>query len=194
MNQKEIKELYSNFIILRTYSRYNEKLKRRETWDETVDRYAAFIKTKVPEHLDSTFKEAIQAIKDKQVMPSMRALWTAGKAAEKDNVCIFNCAYTAVDSLNVFSEIMYLLMNGVGVGFSVERQFISKLPEIASTVSPDDAQQYTVEDSKEGWALSYKSLVADWYKGIPSTWDVSKVRPKGSLIKTFGGRASGSEV
>ena len=194
MNQKEIKELYSNFIILRTYSRYNEKLKRRETWDEAVDRYAAFIKTKVPERLDSTFKEAIQAIKDKQVMPSMRALWTAGKAAEKDNVCIFNCAYTAVDSLNVFSEIMYLLMNGVGVGFSVERQFISKLPEIASTVSPDDAQQYTVEDSKEGWALSYKSLVADWYKGIPSTWDVSKVRPKGSLIKTFGGRASGSEV
>lgn len=194
MTPEKIKELYSDFIILRTYARYNGKLKRRETWEEAVDRYASFVKTKVPESLNAIFEEAIQAIKDKQIMPSMRALWTAGKAAEKDNVCIFNCAYTAIDSLNVFSEIMYLLMNGVGVGFSVERQFISKLPEVVSTISPDDAQTYVVEDSKEGWSLAYKNLIADWYKGIPSTWDVSKVRPKGSLIKTFGGRASGSEV
>lgn len=105
-----------------------------------------------------------------------------------------NCAYTPIDKINRFHEILYLLMNGVGVGYSVERQYIAKLPTIACQVSENEAEVYTVQDSKEGWALAFKHLVKDWYLGIPSTWDVSKVRPKGALIKTFGGRASGSGV
>lgn len=199
MTPEEIREQYSNFIIQRTYTRYNEKLKRRETWDEAVDRYAEFLKDEYPEQLvkgelEKEFEEAIQAIKEKKVMPSMRLLWTAGKAAKKDPICAYNCSYTAIDSIKVFSEIMYLLMNGVGVGFSVERQYIQKLPEVSSESYPEQAQCYIVEDSKEGWSLTYKSLIRDWYHGIPSIWDVSKIRSKGSIIKTFGGRASGPEV
>lgn len=192
--EKIIQEQYSNFIILRSYSRFNEEKGRRETWDEIIDRYQNFLTPKIPLILMSDFKEAIQAIRDKQIMPSMRLLWSAGPATEKDEVASFNCAYTAIDSLNVFSEIMYLLMNGVGVGFSVERQYINKLPEVSTAKYPEQAQEYIVEDSKEGWSLTFKSLIKDWYKGIPSTWDTSKVRPKGSIIKCFGGRASGPGV
>ena len=194
MDYEQIKELYSTFIIQRTYTRFDDNLGRRETWEEAVNRYANFLSEKVPSPLQGTFKEAIQAIKDKQIMPSMRLLWTAGRAAQQDPVCAYNCGFIAVTDIKVFSEMMYLLMNGVGVGFSVERQFICKLPEVSSEQYPDQAQCYTVEDSKEGWALTYKSLIRDWYHGIPSTWNVSKVRPKGTPIKGFGGRASGPEV
>lgn len=194
MDYEQIKDLYSTFIIQRTYTRFDDKLGRRETWEEAVERYANFLTKQVPLSLIDTFNEAIQAIKEKKVMPSMRLLWTAGRAAEHDPVCAYNCGFIAVTDIKVFSEMMYLLMNGVGVGFSVERQFICKLPEVSAEQYPDQAQCYTVEDSKEGWALTYKSLIRDWYHGIPSTWNVSKVRPKGTPIKGFGGRASGPEV
>lgn len=189
MDYEQIKDLYSTFIIQRTYTRFDDKLGRRETWEEAVERYANFLIKQVPLSLIDTFNEAIQAIKEKKVMPSMRLLWTAGRAAEQDPVCAYNCGFIAVTDIKVFSEMVYLLMNGVGVGFSVERQFICKLPEVSAEQYPDQAQCYTVEDSKEGWALTYKSLIRDWYHGIPSTWNVSKVRPKGTPIKGFGGRA-----
>lgn len=189
-----IQEVYSNFIYYRTYSRWIEELGRRENWEETVDRYKKFLLPRVPTSLIEDFEEAINYIKAKYIMPSMRLLWTAGEACEKDNVCAYNCSYTPIDKIDRFHEILYLLMNGVGVGYSVERQYINNLPTIALTTESADAQTYVVEDSKEGWALALKSLLHDWYLGIPSTWDVSKIRPKGARIKTFGGRASGSGV
>ena len=194
MDYKQIRELYSNFIIQRTYTRFRDDLGRRETWEEAVDRYKDFLLGKI--NFDnstsistSLFEEAIEAIKNKQVMPSMRLLWTAGTAANVDPVCAYNCGFIAVTDIKAFSEMMYLLMNGVGVGFSVERQFICKLPEVSEEEYPDQAQCYTVDDSKEGWSLTFKTLIKDWYHGIPSTWNVSKVRPKGTPIKGFGGRA-----
>ena len=198
MDYKDIKEQYSNFIIQRTYTRYREDLGRRETWDEAVTRYFDFLSSKLPDNLPFDFIKdyslAALAVRNKQIMPSMRLLWTAGIAANHDPVCAFNCSYIAISDIRCFHEIMYLLMNGVGVGFSVERQYIVKLPEVSATKYPDQVQCYTVEDSKEGWSLTYKSLIRDWYQGIPSTWDVSKVRPKGTLIRGFGGRASGPGV
>ena len=194
MKAEKVRKLYSDVVIKRTYSRWDDDKQRRETWDEAVDRYADYVSKKVNKDLLPHFTNAIQYIKDKKVMPSMRMLWTAGKAADVDNVCIYNCSYTPINSLDRFHEIMYLLMNGVGVGFSVERQYITSLPIVSPVVNKEDATTYIVEDSKKGWALAYKALIRDWYVGIPSTWDVSKIRPKGSLIKTFGGRASGSGV
>ena len=194
ISEQDIKNQYSNFIIQRTYARFNEKKNRRETWEEAVDRYATFLAKRTPDNLLPDLSVAIQMIKDKKIMPSMRLLWTAGMAAEKENVCAFNCAYTGIDSLKRFSEIMYLLMNGVGVGYSVERQVINKLPEVSSGTYTEDAQEIIVKDSKEGWAIAFNKLIKDWYKGIPSTWDISKIRPKGAIIKTFGGRASGPGV
>ncbi len=192
MDYKDIQKQYSEFIIQRTYSRWRDDLGRRETWDEAVGRYAEFMQRRVPEVLQEDFEAAIEAVRRKEVMPSMRLLWTAGtKAIEREEVMGFNCSFIAVSDLKVFHETMYLLMCGVGVGLSVERQFIAGLPEVSLTKYPEQAQTYTVEDSKEGWALTFKSLIRDWYQGIPSTWDVSKVRPKGSRIKEFGGRASG---
>lgn len=192
MKPEQIKETYSNFIFLRTYSRWLDKLNRRETWDETVNRYRDYNIKRVPESLMEEFLEAIETIRDKQIMPSMRFLWVAGKACDVDNIALYNCAYTPIDKLERFHEILYILMNGVGVGYSVERQEINKLPIIASTPCNDEKRTIIVEDSKEGWAMALKDLLSDWYLGIPSDWDVSKVRPEGAPLKTFGGRASGS--
>lgn len=185
----KIRQFYSDFIVARTYARWNDEERRRETWDEIVDRYENYVMPKIPEKLIPDFKEAVRAIKAKEIMPSMRMLWTAGPAADADNICIYNCTTINIDCLDCFHEIMYLLMNGVGVGLSVERQFISKLPEVSKVEYPEEAQTYVVGDSKEGWALAYKALLKDWYNGIPSNWDVSQVRPKGAIIKKFGGRA-----
>lgn len=173
------------------YARYLEKEDRRETWGETVDRYVNFFSKKYP-LLYQELSEIRTAIFSNTVMPSMRCLMSAGRALERDNVCGFNCSYVAVDSPRVFDEILYILCCGTGVGFSVERQYISKLPEIAEEFSETDTT-IVVRDSKIGWASSFKELISLLYVGkIPSV-DYSKIRPNGAPLKTMGGRASGPE-
>jgi ribonucleotide reductase alpha subunit len=189
---KELPSVYQNFIYKRTYSRYIDEEQRRETFNESVDRYARFFDPRVPEKLKDEFKETIDMIKNLEVMPSMRALWVAGEALERDNISAYNCAFTTIERPKDFAEILYILMNGTGVGFSVERQFISKLP-----VVPEELEEleYTivVEDSKLGWAEAYDELLNELYQGSIPQIDYSLIRPKGARLKTFGGRASGHE-
>jgi ribonucleoside-diphosphate reductase alpha chain len=164
---------------------------RRETWPETVHRYTSywvergFIDTK-------TANDLYCAILDMKVMPSMRCLMTAGAALERDNVAGYNCAYVAVDHIRAFDEILYILMCGTGVGFSVERQYVNELPEVAEEFHESDTL-IKVADSKIGWAKSFRELVSLLYSGQVPRWDVSAIRPAGAKLKTFGGRASGPE-
>jgi ribonucleoside-diphosphate reductase alpha chain len=174
---------YQQYIATSRYARWREEDKRRETWEETVDRYTEFL------GVDSDIGDAIKSL---DVMPSMRLLMTAGVAAERDNIAAYNCAYTPIDNLRAFDESMYILMCGTGVGFSVERQFINKLPEINED-HHDTETTILVRDSKKGWAKAFKELVSMLYAGSIPRWDVSKVRPAGARLKTFGGRASGPE-
>ena len=188
---------YQEFIHLSRYSRWLPEKKRRETWDETVSRYFNFFK----EHLDELHqykvtdklrKELESAVLSTQVMPSMRCLMTAGEALKRENIAGYNCSYVAVDRVHAFDEILYVLMNGTGVGFSVERQYISQLPIIADQFHMTDTT-ITVADSKLGWAKALKELIGMLYIGQIPRWDLSKVRPAGAPLKTFGGRASGPE-
>lgn len=180
---------YSSFIHLSRYARYRPEDKRRETWSETVDRYIDFFKERNKKK-DIPWQELRDAIYNLEVMPSMRALMTAGKALDRDNVAGYNCAYGAVDHQRVFDEILYILMCGTGVGFSVERQFINNLSEVPNEIYPTDTT-IVVADSKVGWAKSYRQLIAMLYSGDLPKWDLSKVRPAGTRLKTFGGRSSG---
>lgn len=186
---------YEKFIYVSRYARWLDKEKRRETWDETVSRYMNFMS----EHLKTRhsyeigkglYKELWDAIYNFEVMPSMRALMTAGPALLRDNTAGYNCSYMAVDSVEAFDETMYILLCGTGVGYSVERQYVSKLPEIPERLSSSD-HVIVVEDSKEGWAQSLRELISLLYNGEIPRWDVSGVRPAGARLKTFGGRASG---
>ncbi len=188
---RDINDVYQEFIYKRTYSRYLDKEQRRETWDETVERYSNFFEPRVPEKLLPAYRKAIEFIHEKKIMPSMRCLWAAGKALERENLAAYNCSATIIDRPDVFGEILYLLMCGAGVGISVERQFVSKLPEIPEVLVPVH-KTIVVADSKKGWAKAYNNLVQSLYKGKIPLWDVSKVRPEGAPLKTFGGRASGS--
>ena len=181
--------LMGTFVYVRTYSRFLDEAGRRETWDETVSRYQDFMMRRVPESKKFEFKRACEAILNLDVMPSMRALWTAGPALERENVAAFNCTMLALDHPKAFSEMLYLLMNGCGVGFSVERQFDNKLPDVPTLSASDKVVQ--VADSKEGWARAYAELLRYLWLGIVPTWDLSRVRPRGARLKTFGGRASG---
>ena len=177
---------YQSFIHKSRYAKYLEG-KGRESWSETIDRY---MKNVVGELVDTvTKKELEKAILDLGVMPSMRSLMTAGKAADRDNVCMYNCSYLAVDDVKAFDEAMFVLLCGTGVGFSVERQSVQKLPEVPELF--DSETNIVVKDSKEGWAKALRQLIALLYSGEIPTWDVSKVRPAGAALKTFGGRASG---
>jgi ribonucleoside-diphosphate reductase alpha chain len=163
---------------------------RRETWEETVQRYVDFWKNRG--QLDNkTAARLYEGIHSLKVMPSMRCLMTAGEALDKDNVAGFNCSYLAIDSPRSFDELMYVLMCGTGVGFSVERNFIAKLPVVAESFHKTDTT-IVVEDSKIGWASSFRELIAMLYAGKIPKWDMSKVRPAGARLKTFGGRASGA--
>lgn len=182
--------LMGEFVFVRTYARFLDEKARRETWDETVARYQTFMLKRVPEAKKFEFKRACQAIAALDVMPSMRALWTAGPALERENAAGFNCTMLAMDHPKAFSEALYLLMNGCGVGFSVERQFIAKLPDVPS-LTFDELKTIVVSDSKEGWARAFNDLIRSLYVGVIPTWDLSKVRPRGARLKTFGGRASG---
>jgi len=178
---------YQSFIHKSRYAKYHEGT-GRESWDDTVTRFSACV---IRDMVDPKTKYALeQAILGLEVMPSMRSLMTAGAAAERDNTCMYNCSYLAVDDLKSFDEAMFILLCGTGVGFSVERQSITKLPEIPETLYPSETT-IVVKDSKEGWAKSLRQLIALLYSGEIPTWDVSKVRPAGAPLKTFGGRASG---
>lgn len=187
--------LYSQFIHLSRYSRWIDKENRRETWEETVGRYFNFFEDHLKEnqgfHLTKALRKELEdAVLNLEIMPSMRALMTAGEALRRDNTAGYNCSYVAVNRLRAFDEILYILMCGTGVGFSVERQYVEKLPTIAEHFSQSDTT-IVVEDSKAGWAKAFKELVSLLVGGQIPRWDMSKVRPAGARLKTFGGRASG---
>jgi ribonucleoside-triphosphate reductase len=192
-----ITDPYRNFIHISRYARWIESENRRETWQETVDRYCNFMK----DHLvlnygyspnAKIFDEVREAILKHHIMPSMRALMTAGPALERDHIAAYNCSFIAVDSPRAFDEAMYILMNGTGVGFSVEQKYINQLPVISESFFQTNTT-IVVDDSKLGWAKAFKELIALLYQGQIPNWDVSKVRPAGARLKVFGGRASGPD-
>ena len=192
-----ISDPYRNFIHISRYARWVESENRRETWQETVDRYCNFMK----DHLvlnygyspnAKIFDEVKEAILNHHIMPSMRALMTSGPALERDHIAAYNCSFIAVDSPRAFDEAMYILMNGTGVGFSVEQKYINQLPVIAESFFQTNTT-IVVDDSKLGWAKAFKELIALLYQGQIPNWDVSKVRPAGARLKVFGGRASGPD-
>ena len=184
---------YQKFIHLSRYARWQGDISRRETWNETVGRYMDFLE----DHLQSNFdykipnrKKVEDAIINLEIMPSMRALMTAGPALERDNVAGYNCSYIPVDSPRAFDEVLYVLMCGTGVGFSCEREYTDKLP-IVNEHFEETESTIIVQDSKAGWARGLRELVAFLYAGQLPKWDLSRVRPAGARLKTFGGRSSG---
>ena len=188
---------YQNFIALSRYARWLPEKKRRETWEETVARYFDFMEKHLEENTDQplepkTRKLLEDAVLNLEVMPSMRALMTAGPALDKNNIAGYNCAYLSVDHPKAFDECLFILMHGTGVGFSVERQHINKLPEVPEGIFDVD-DVIVVQDSKEGWQSAFRKLISYLYNGESPQWDTSKVRPKGTRLDTFGGRASGPE-
>ena len=193
--QTTLPSVYQSIIHLSRYSRYVPDEKRRETWEETVERLITYLKSKGPNvdwYYDKLEEELKPAILSLEVMPSMRLLMTAGEACDRDNIAAYNCSYLAVNNKRAFSEALYILMNGTGVGFSCERQEIAKLPEIAPTFKDVD-DVIVVQDSKLGWAKAFKKLLSCLYEGDLPRVDYSKVRPQGARLRTFGGRASGPE-
>jgi len=188
---------YQSFIHLSRYARWDYTKTRRETWEETVDRYFNFFKEHLKEYCDyevkdKEIKEIREAVVNLDIMPSMRCLMTAGEALKRENVAGYNCSYVKVDSPRSFDEILYILMNGTGVGFSVEEEYVNKLPVVAEDFY-DTETTIVVRDSKLGWAKALKELYGMLWMGQVPSWDTSKVRPAGSPLKTFGGRASGPE-
>jgi ribonucleoside-triphosphate reductase len=186
---------YSTFIAKSRYSRFIPDQNRREHWGESVDRYFAFMF----DHLDKNYKwspnndlrlELISAVKNLEVMPSMRAIMTAGKALDRDNTAGYNCSYLPVDDPKAFDEAMYILLCGTGVGFSVEHKYVDQLPEVPDQLF-DSQTTISVADSKEGWAKALRQLIALLYSGEVAKYDLSRIRPAGARLKTFGGRASG---
>ncbi len=184
----DINKCMEDYIHISKYARWLESKKRRETWDETVRRYVSFFSKELGIDLEFLF----EAIKNKDVMPSMRALMTAGPALKRCNTVGFNCAGVAVDNPRVFDEHFYLLMGGAGLGFSVERQYINKMPEISEEMHDTDTT-IVVNDSRAGWAKSFKELIALLYNGDVPKFDTSKIRKAGERLKTMGGRCSGPE-
>ena len=190
-------DFYQEYIAKSRYCRFVESEGRREDWFETVDRYMDFMKNHLetkhnhvmPMEIDSEMREAI---KNLEVVPSMRAIMAAGKALDRDNTAGYNCSYMPVDDPKAFDEAMYILLCGTGVGFSVEHKYVDKLPEIPDQLF-DSETTIVVPDSKEGWAKSLRQVIALLYSGEIPQWDTSKVRPAGARLKTFGGRASGPE-
>lgn len=192
MIQQKIEELYSEFIAKRTYTRWLDDVQRRETWEETCYRYKLFFDDKVPEVLKSKFASSIEYIVSKEVMPSMRALWSAGPALSESSFAAYNCAFIAFDDPDKFSEMLYILMHGTGMGFSVERQFVVNLPIISEHFDKSD-DIHVVQDSKLGWKNAFNYCIRSLYNGIIPNFDFCLVRSKGARLKTFGGRSSGPE-
>ena len=194
---QEIDNHYENFIALSRYARWLSSENRRESWSETVDRYFNFM----TDHLKNEYQyspsiELVEELKEfvfnRNVMPSMRAVMTSGPALERDHVSGYNCSFLPVDSLRSFDEAMYILMCGTGVGYSIESAYIDKLPPVNEHFETTNTT-IVVEDSKSGWAKALKELLAMLWVGQIPSWDISKVRPNGARLKTFGGRASGPE-
>lgn len=179
---------YQRFIHASRYARWLPEENRRETWKETVDRYTGFFKNRFPDTFPT--EDVNKAIYGLDVMPSMRCLMTAGPALERDEIAGYNCSFVAIDSPKAFDEVMYILMCGTGVGFSVERQFTNNLPSIAEEFHETDTT-IRVKDSRIGWASAYRELISLLYSGRLPKWDTSGIRPAGARLKTFGGRASG---
>ena len=186
---------YQNFIALSRYARWKEDEQRRETWIETVDRYFDYMGDHLKSNHNYTITKALQeklsnAIMSLGIMPSMRALMTSGVALDRCHVAGYNCSYIPVDSPRSFDECMYILMCGTGVGFSVERKNVDKLP-VVNEHFENSTTTIRVDDSRQGWARALRELIAMLYVGQVPTWDTSQVRPAGARLKTFGGRASG---
>jgi ribonucleoside-triphosphate reductase len=189
---------YQSFIATSRYARWIDTENRRETWGETVDRYVKNVISPALSKLSDEYKNILpeteeeieQAILGLEVMPSMRTMMTAGPALERDNTAGYNCSYMPVDDPKSFDEAMFILLCGTGVGFSVERQYISKLPDVPEQMFKSETT-IVVKDSKEGWAKALRQLISLLYAGEIPNWDVTKVRPAGAKLKTFGGRASG---
>ena len=187
--------VYETFIAKSRYSRFLDEEHRREHWPETAKRYMDFMRNHVKAKHDydigdELYEELLVAIRDLEVMPSMRSVMTAGQALERDNTAGYNCSYLPVDDVKSFDEAMYILLCGTGVGFSVESKYVSKLPEVPCKMFESDTT-VVVKDSKEGWAKSLRQVIALLYSGEIPKWDVSRVRPAGARLKVFGGRASG---
>ena len=188
---------YENFIALSRYARWLENENRRETWGETVDRYFSFMVIQLREKHgyvpdDKTLADLRDAVFNRNVMPSMRSVMTAGVALERENVSGYNCAFLPVDNARSFDEAMYILMCGTGVGFSVEYKYINKLPSLPETLEKSSTT-VIVGDSKEGWAKAYRELLGLLWAGQIPQIDISKVRPSGARLKTMGGRSSGPQ-
>jgi ribonucleoside-triphosphate reductase len=188
---------YQNFIALSRYARWKDDEQRRENWQETIARYFNYITKHLKEKHNYTIKKDLrkeleEAVLTQEIMPSMRALMTSGPALDRCHVGGYNCSYLPVDNPRAFDETMYILMCGTGVGFSVERHHIEKLPVVNEEFHETDTV-IKVGDSRPGWAKSLKELIAMLYTGQIPKWDVSEVRPAGARLKTFGGRASGPQ-
>jgi ribonucleoside-diphosphate reductase alpha chain len=188
-------DYYQQFIAKSRYSRFLPEKNRREHWEESVDRYFIFMFN----HLEEKYKfspnndlrlELINAVKNLDVMPSMRAIMTAGKALDRDNTAGYNCSYLPIDDPKAFDEAMYILLCGTGVGFSVEHKYVDQLPEVPDQLF-DSQTTISVADSKEGWAKALRQLIALLYSGEVAKYDLNRIRPAGARLKTFGGRASG---
>jgi ribonucleoside-triphosphate reductase len=188
-------DLYQQFIAKSRYARFMPEKNRRENWTETVARYFNFLEDHLAKTNDYALTRELRAelenaVLNLEVMPSMRALMTAGKALERDNTAGYNCSYIPIDDPKSFDEAMYILLCGTGVGFSVEQKYVNQLPEVPEQLF-DSQTTIVVADSKEGWAKALRQLIALLYSGEIAKWDISKVRPAGERLKTFGGRASG---
>tara|TARA_Y100000034_G_scaffold134790_1_gene204279 strand:- start:12 stop:1952 length:1941 start_codon:yes stop_codon:yes gene_type:complete len=195
MSSNQLPTLYQQMIHLSRYSRWLPNESRRETWSETVSRYFDFFKEHLEEQCSFKLTDKMrngleEGILNLSVMPSMRCLMTAGEALKRENVAGYNCSFLPIDSIRSFDELLYILMCGTGVGFSVERQYINKLPEVPEELYPTDTT-IIVADSKMGWARALKELISLLYAGHIPNWDLSRVRAAGMPLKTFGGRASG---
>ena len=188
---------YQNIIAVSRYARWLDEEGRRETWDETADRLLSFYQKFITEKhgvsiSPEVYPELYTAIRTLNVMPSMRAMMTAGPALERNHIAAYNCAYLPIDNPRAFDECLYILMHGTGVGFSVERQYTNELPKIPD-IFEESETTIIVQDSKEGWYKSYKELINLLYAGMVPQWDMSRVRPAGAKLNTFGGRASGPD-
>jgi ribonucleoside-diphosphate reductase alpha chain len=192
-SKKSFPNPLAEFIYYLSYSKWLPEKNRRETWIETIDRYIAFMKENLGEKLtEAEYQKVRKGMVDMKVIPSMRLLWSSGAAARATNVAAYNCSYIAVESLKDFGEIMYISMCGTGVGFSVEKESIDKLPVVPMQTG-DIAPRYVVEDSKEGWANAFVHGLEVWFQGKNVIFDFSQLRPKGARLMTMGGRSSGPE-
>jgi ribonucleoside-diphosphate reductase alpha chain len=189
---------YQSFIAISRYARWDDENKRRESWEESSDRYLTFLSDHLQADYSYDLSDELPFLRDKftgmEALGSMRALMTAGPALDRSNIAGYNCAYLPIDDEVAFDELLYILMNGTGVGFSVEKKYVDKLPVVGRETDLRTIDFHVVvEDSKEGWAKALRAVVKTLYVGLVPTWDVSAVRPAGSRLKTFGGRSSGPE-